>query len=196
MKQREIKVDVTYNNGKRPNDNCLKGFQCPTCGWTDSFDIVAECTVTMLDGGTTDERDFEWDGDAHCSCCNCSLNGTVQHFRMDARQQLVRGIVPFLERNSIEAEHLDGAVDQEKSRQRADINNGGLDEQVEYLLECGWTEEEILGAAELDAGMPPRTLLMACAFCEKKSSARTVHLVNKDGTDQWCCDACWDERLR
>jgi len=109
---------------------------------------------------------------------------------------LATAIVQFLERNHIEAEHLDGAMDQEKSRQRASINNGGLDEQVEYLLSCGWTEEDILTAAELDAGMPPRTLLLTCGGCKKKTSGRTAHYVNKDGTDQWYGECCWDERMR
>ena len=39
-------------------------------------------------------------------------------------------------------------------------------------------------------------LMVRCLRCGKGVSARTAHLVSKDGTDRYCCPACWDERLR
>ena len=112
---------------------------------------------------------------------------------------LSESIVSFLEANRIEAEHLDGAVDQEKSKQRAEVNNGGLDEQVEYLLECGWTEEDIYLAAMEEA--PKVDLVVKCLRCERATSKRTARLVDKDKVpsywkNHWCCEDCWDERLR
>ncbi len=123
----------------------------------------------------------------------------------------------FLEANDIECDHLDGAVDDEKSRQGAAVNNHGIDAQVEYLLGCGWSEEDTLRAimGETDrryflwlerrrgikapvAGYKSRKsgLMVRCLRCGKGVSARTAHLVSKDGTDRYCCPACWDERLR
>jgi hypothetical protein len=200
-----ITKDNDCDDGKRHNENCLKGFKCPDCGWTESFDIAAECTVIVKDDGTDDPRDFHWGDAAHCQCVSCGCCGTVGDFHGGKNKYpqglLAHEIAQFLERNNLEAEHLDGAVDQQKSSERANINNGGLDEQVSYLVESGWTEAEILSAAELDAGLPPLTLLVRCLRCEKNVSRRTAHLVNKDKvpgywTNHWCCDDCWDERLR
>ena len=120
--------------------------------------------------------------------------GTKEGAEAGARIGNVAGIVEFLQRNNIEAEHLDGAMDEEKSKQRADINNGGLDAQVEYLLEHNWTEAEILLAAGDDAGRTEE-LVHLCLCCGKTASLRTAHRVNKDDTNQWCCEACWDPRL-
>lgn len=40
-------------------------------------------------------------------------------------------------------EILDGDVHDCKSLEAADINNGGLGSQLEYLLSCGYTEERL-----------------------------------------------------
>ena len=48
----------------------------------------------------------------------------------------------------------------------------------------------------LRMGCADETLLVTCFNCKKKASSRTAHYVNKDRSAQWCCDNCWDERLR
>jgi hypothetical protein len=43
-------------------------------------------------------------------------------------------------------EKLDEFVHDAKSQEASDINNGGIDAQIDYLLENGWTLEGILAA--------------------------------------------------
>lgn len=45
-----------------------------------------------------------------------------------------------------ESEDLDDLVHDTKSGEAADINNGGIDSQIDYLLESGWTMDAIWDA--------------------------------------------------
>lgn len=44
----------------------------------------------------------------------------------------------------ITADDLDEMVHDTASDMASNINNGGVESQVAYLLECGWTETDIL----------------------------------------------------
>lgn len=73
----------------KPNENCLEGMRCPNCGWTQSFDVEASCAVTVKDDGTDDARDFEWDDNNWCVCCNCGFNSVVAGFKKDRYHRTV-----------------------------------------------------------------------------------------------------------
>jgi predicted RNA-binding Zn-ribbon protein involved in translation (DUF1610 family) len=65
------------------NSNCLAGFQCPNCGQTDRFKIIALCEVTVVDEGTEESSGFEWDSDSVCTCPDCGRVATVGVFQKD-----------------------------------------------------------------------------------------------------------------
>jgi hypothetical protein len=44
----------------------------------------------------------------------------------------------------IEASHLDELVHEVASEQASNVNNGGIDSQIDYLLQAGWSEKDIL----------------------------------------------------
>lgn len=48
---------------------------------------------------------------------------------------------------SVLSENLDALVHEEASKMASTINNDGKGEQIEYLLQRGWTEDEIRKAA-------------------------------------------------
>jgi hypothetical protein len=52
----------------------------------------------------------------------------------------------------IESSLLDDTVHDAASQQASNANNGGLDSQVDFLLDtCGWTPQNILNALEIQA---------------------------------------------
>jgi hypothetical protein len=62
------------------NTNCLAGWKCPNCGFTESFNIDARCTVEVHDDGTDDATGFEWSDDDTARCNKCGASGTVKWF--------------------------------------------------------------------------------------------------------------------
>ena len=44
----------------------------------------------------------------------------------------------------IESSLLDELVHEVASNQASEVNNGGMDSQVAYLLQSGWSEQDIL----------------------------------------------------
>ena len=70
------------------NENCLFGFQCPSCGSCGPFYIEARLVVLVHDDGTDfpeqDNMDvMEWDNESYCKCYNCELYGTVKDFKLE-----------------------------------------------------------------------------------------------------------------
>lgn len=53
-------------------------------------------------------------------------------------------IIAALDAKGVEPEDLDDLVHDLKAEEAADINNGGLTSQVEYLLSAGLTVEQII----------------------------------------------------
>lgn len=84
-----------------PNENCLEGFECPTCGSYGPFRIWASKVgeVIVSDDGTEEDRscfgDTTWEDDSGCTCWDCGNSGTVREFmgksapEFDAFQQIV-----------------------------------------------------------------------------------------------------------
>ena len=63
------------------NENCLKGFRCPSCESEGPFKIEARVVVMVYDDGTVDSGyDTEWDDGSHCECFDCGKYGTVKDF--------------------------------------------------------------------------------------------------------------------
>lgn len=54
-------------------------------------------------------------------------------------------------KNGIECSSLDDTVHNEASQQATNANNGGLDEQLNFLMVHGWTPQDILNALEIQA---------------------------------------------
>lgn len=63
------------------NENCLKGFRCPSCESEGPFRIEACVIVMVYDDGTDgSDSDTEWGDDSYCECFNCGKYGTVKDF--------------------------------------------------------------------------------------------------------------------
>jgi hypothetical protein len=65
------------------NDNVLKGFRCPECGYEDSFKIDGHAEFMVTDDGTDETSGVEWDDHAHCSCGSCNHDGQVFAFQLE-----------------------------------------------------------------------------------------------------------------
>ena len=44
----------------------------------------------------------------------------------------------------VEASHLDDLVHEKASQQASNVNNEGIDSQIFYLTQAGWSEQDIL----------------------------------------------------
>ena len=62
------------------NTNCLEGFKCPSCGWTEDFIIHAKSMFRVTDDGAENQGDVGWDEDTLCICGKCPHHGTVKEF--------------------------------------------------------------------------------------------------------------------
>jgi hypothetical protein len=60
-------------------------------------------------------------------------------------QRIATNLASFLKNDmsSLETE-LDELVCREKENEAAAINNDGYTSQLEYLIECGWSEEDLV----------------------------------------------------
>jgi hypothetical protein len=62
------------------------------------------------------------------------------------------GLKEILLKNGIEASSLDETVHAAASKQATNANNGGIDDQIDYLLNtCEWAPQDILNALEIQA---------------------------------------------
>ncbi len=63
-----------------PNENCLAGIACPTCGQEEHFEIHASATFDVTDEGTGDYQAVEWNGESAIHCSKCGEFGRVKDF--------------------------------------------------------------------------------------------------------------------
>jgi len=98
------------------------------------------------------------------------------------RKQLATTIVDSLEDYGVLAENLDDEVHDLKSREGSAINNSDLQGQVEYLLEQGYTEVQILHATG-------KALSVPCCRCEAVVPKRLA-IQARAGADKWICASC------
>lgn len=64
---------------------------------------------------------------------------------MEDMEDLVLHLMSY----GIKDEDLDDLVHDQASREASGINNDGMREQVRYLLECGWSEDDICDALDV-----------------------------------------------
>jgi hypothetical protein len=64
-----------------PNTNCLQGIKCPACGNEDRFRIAGRTLFTVIDDGTDDYTDVEWDDGSYAECAACHRPGTLKDFK-------------------------------------------------------------------------------------------------------------------
>lgn len=68
---------------------------------------------------------------------------------MSDRQKAVSRLVGFIQTlDDVDESSLDELVHDVKSGEAADINNGGFESQIEFLLEAGFSEQEIQKAIQ------------------------------------------------
>jgi hypothetical protein len=65
------------------------------------------------------------------------------------QQRRVAALEQELENLGIETEHLDSLVHDCASEQASEVNNGGVESQVNYLLSHGWTPGDVIGRAKM-----------------------------------------------
>ena len=66
------------------NDNCLDGLRCPRCGNEASFRIAATATFLVVDDGTEEHENVEWDDASRIDCTGCYHSATVADFTVTA----------------------------------------------------------------------------------------------------------------
>lgn len=69
--------EFTDKNG---NENCLLNMECPKCGQSSEFLIEVKTLVRMVDDGTTEMFDTEWDDENYIKCPGCNHAGVVREF--------------------------------------------------------------------------------------------------------------------
>lgn len=75
---------MTKEQTENPNENCLEGMQCPSCGSFGPFNIEMTVVCMVYDNGTEHpEGDSEWNDESHCLCTQCDHEGAVKEFRQD-----------------------------------------------------------------------------------------------------------------
>jgi len=62
------------------NNNCLEGFVCPNCEYTEHFYIRSKSLFEVHDNGTEGHEDVEWDGRSDCRCGSCDHWAPVEDF--------------------------------------------------------------------------------------------------------------------
>lgn len=65
------------------NINCLEGWVCPLCGYTNDFQVSVSTITTLYDDGTDDCSDVEWDDDSYARCGGCNHEATVAFFTQE-----------------------------------------------------------------------------------------------------------------
>lgn len=128
-----------------PNTNCLAGMRCPKCKGKGPYRINASCFAVVHDDGVNETTDHEWSDDSTCLCLDCKNGGVVAQFRIEnqrrrrklkhkASEAVVAKLLELAGDKCLESEDLDEVVHDVASRSPSDINNGGLEDQIEYLV--------------------------------------------------------------
>ncbi|KAA0573417.1 hypothetical protein [Azospirillum sp. Sh1] len=114
------------------------GMLCPKCGQDDCIDVAALVHVRLTGSGSDADLSFdgshEWDDDSRCCCGACGHGGTVSDFRKAAEQQMVRELVDLFGEKGRPDDFLDGHVHDAKFAEASQINNGGVEDQIAYLI--------------------------------------------------------------
>ena len=68
-----------------PNENCLEGWTCPSCGKAENFHIsgaVLHLDIYLWDTGTeeAETHNTEWQPTCPCRCMSCQHTGVVSDF--------------------------------------------------------------------------------------------------------------------
>lgn len=63
------------------NTNCLEGLACPKCGNDERLFIVGMSVFEVVDDGTVEHEDVEWDDSSHTRCPQCNFVGNLCEFR-------------------------------------------------------------------------------------------------------------------
>jgi hypothetical protein len=70
------------------NENCLLGFQCPSCDSCGPFYIEARIVVLVHDPGLDfSNSKIVSDDDSRCKCYSCELSGTVKDFKLEKTER-------------------------------------------------------------------------------------------------------------
>lgn len=80
------------------NENCLQGLQCPKCGEHERLYIWVTTRATMLDDGTEETANNEYDEDSQAQCPTCDHCAKVYFFSLVTSTPLASEIVVFTPR--------------------------------------------------------------------------------------------------
>lgn len=64
-----------------PNENCLKGMRCPTCGSYGPFQIACTVLGEVSDDGVSEGTHWDWDDKSFIRCKCCRHEGDVGEFQ-------------------------------------------------------------------------------------------------------------------
>jgi hypothetical protein len=73
------------------NQNCLEDIACPHCGNRERFSVEVTTHMEIVDDGTDDHGDTEWDDESHCRCCDCNEDGAVKDFKIPGLDAYLEG---------------------------------------------------------------------------------------------------------
>lgn len=75
------------------NSNVLEGVECPQCGQSASFEVVAKAWFTLSDEGTESYKEVDWDDTAPTRCPACKHLGPMSIYRMIPPETETVGLV-------------------------------------------------------------------------------------------------------
>lgn len=74
------------------NNNCLAGCQCPDCGNKTAFQVVAHAVFTVVDDGTDEGRNIEWDDASPAYCKQCEWSGNWGDLKPESASEAVEDL--------------------------------------------------------------------------------------------------------
>lgn len=63
------------------NENCLTGYECPSCGKSNRFNIETNCMIPWTDDGSEDGIDHDFIDDGNFECCHCHFSAKRKCFQ-------------------------------------------------------------------------------------------------------------------
>lgn len=72
------------------NNNCLEDRGCTNCGQRERLAVTMTAVFALLDSGTDDHEDTEWDVNSPCECKACGRTGTVADFEIEGLDALLQ----------------------------------------------------------------------------------------------------------
>lgn len=63
------------------NENCLAGYECPSCGKSSQFNIETNCITQWTDNGTGDNLNYDFVDDGNFECCHCHFSAKRKCFQ-------------------------------------------------------------------------------------------------------------------